>query len=60
MDSKEVLRRLKAQGFVKKSQKGSHIKLEKDSKTVIVPVHGTQDIPIGTLKNIEKQSGIKF
>ncbi len=60
MDSKEVLKRLMAQGFVKKSQKGSHVKLEKDNKTVIVPVHGKKDIPTGTLKNIEKQSGIKF
>ena len=60
MDSKEVLKRLMAQGFVKKYQKGSHIKLEKDNKTVIVPVHGKKDIPTGTLKNIEKQSGIKF
>ncbi|QNK85949.1 type II toxin-antitoxin system HicA family toxin [Aliarcobacter cryaerophilus] len=60
MDSKEVLRRLKAAGFVKKSQKGSHIKLEKDNKVVILPTHGSKDIPIGTLKRIEKQSGIIF
>ncbi len=60
MDSKEVLKRLMAEGFVKKSQNGSHIKLVNNDKTVIVPTHGKKDIPTGTLKNIEKQSGIKF
>lgn len=60
MDAKEVLRILKENGFELKSQKGSHKKLTKDDKTVIVPDHGKNEIPIGTLKNIERQSGIKF
>jgi len=60
MDAKEVLKILRESGFVKKSQKGSHIKLIKDDKIVIVPEHGKRDIPIGTIKSIEKQSGIKF
>jgi len=60
MDAKEVLKILKENGFIKKSQKGSHIKLTKDDKVVIVPSHGARDIPIGTLKNIQRQSGITF
>lgn len=60
MDAKEVLNVLKENGFSKKSQRGSHIKLIKDSKLVIVPDHGKKDIPIGTLKNIEKASGVKL
>ncbi|MCD6259243.1 MAG: type II toxin-antitoxin system HicA family toxin [Helicobacteraceae bacterium] len=60
MDAKEVLKILKANGFVKKSQKGSHIKLVKGDRMVIVPDHGKRDIPIGTLKNIEKSSEIKL
>lgn len=60
MDAKEVLKILKESGFIKKSQKGSHIKLVNEDKVVIVPDHGSKDIPIGTLKNIERQSGIKF
>ncbi len=60
MDAKEVLKILKQNGFELKSQRGSHKKLIKDEKTVIVPDHGKDEIPIGTLKNIEKQSGIKL
>lgn len=58
MDAKEVLKILKASGFEKVSQKGSHQKLTDGERTVIVPMHGAKDIPIGTLKNIEKQSGV--
>jgi predicted RNA binding protein YcfA (HicA-like mRNA interferase family) len=60
MDAKEVLKVLKENGFSKKSQRGSHIKLIKDDKLVVVPDHGKRDIPIGTLKNIEKSSGVKL
>lgn len=60
MNAKEVLRILKKNGFVEISQKGSHIKLSNNSKIVIVPMHGSKEIPIGTLKNISKQSGIDF
>ncbi len=57
--SKEVLRILKKQGFEIKRQSGTHIILRKENKTVVVPVHH-EIIPIGTLKSIEKQSGIDF
>jgi len=60
MDAKQVLKILKQSGFELKSQKGSHKKLIKDNIMVIVPDHGSKDIPKGTLKNIERQSGIKF
>ncbi len=60
MDAKHVLKILKHSGFELKSQKGSHKKLTKDNIMVIVPDHGSKDIPKGTLKNIERQSGIKF
>jgi len=60
MDAKEVIKILKSHGFIKKSQKGSHEKYFKDSKTVIIPVHGKKDLPIGTIKSIEMQSGLKL
>ncbi len=60
MDAKEVLKIIKHNGFELKSQKGSHKKLIKASKIVIVPDHGKKDIPEGTLKSIEKQSGVKL
>ena len=60
MDSKEVLKILKANGFEKVSQKGSHLKLTNGERITIVPIHGSKDIPVGTLKSIEKQSGVKL
>lgn len=60
MNSKEVIKILKKNGFLLKSQKGSHKKFTKESKTVIVADHGKDEIPMGTLKNIQRQSGIKF
>jgi len=60
MDSKEVLKILKANGFEKVSQKGSHLKLTNGERITIVPIHGSKDIPVGTLKSIEKQSGVNL
>ncbi|GBO52861.1 hypothetical protein APA_662 [Pseudanabaena sp. lw0831] len=44
------------------SQNGSHLKLFNPDtrRTVIVPVHSSKMIPIGTLKAIKKQAGINF
>ncbi len=41
---KHVIDLLKKNGFVLKSQKGSHIKFEKDGKIVIVPNHGSKGV----------------
>ncbi|MEK6899411.1 MAG: type II toxin-antitoxin system HicA family toxin [Nanoarchaeota archaeon] len=57
--SKEVVKILQKYGFEIKRQSGTHIILRKDNKTVVVPVHKVV-IPVGTLKSIEKQSGIDF
>ena len=57
--SKEVLRILQKQGFEIKRQSGTHIILRKENKTVVVPVH-REIMPAGTLKSIEKQSGVDF
>ncbi len=44
------------------SQEGSHIKMlnPETRRIAIVPYHQGKDLPIGTLKSIERQSGIKF
>jgi predicted RNA binding protein YcfA (HicA-like mRNA interferase family) len=34
--------------------------MKKDGKVAIVPVHGNKDLPRGTLKSIEKQTGEKI
>lgn len=59
MNSKELIKILKKAGFQEVSQKGSHLKMKKDTKILIVPEHGKKDIPIGTLKSIIKQAGLK-
>jgi predicted RNA binding protein YcfA (HicA-like mRNA interferase family) len=60
MRSRDVIAALEAGGWRKVAQKGSHIQLKHSTKPgrVTVP-HPERDIPLGTLKSIEKQSGIK-
>jgi predicted RNA binding protein YcfA (HicA-like mRNA interferase family) len=57
--SKDVLRALKADGWVEVRQKGSHIRLKHPTKPGSVTVaHPYKDVPIGTLRAIENQSGV--
>jgi len=60
MTAKEILKILKQNGFIIKSQSGSHIKITDGVKTTIVPNHGKKDIKIGTVKSIEKYTGVKL
>jgi predicted RNA binding protein YcfA (HicA-like mRNA interferase family) len=60
MNGKEIIKKLKAQGWEIKSINGSHYQMIKDGVKVTVPVHGTQDVKIKTLLSIEKQSGVKL
>ena len=57
--SEKVLKVLLSQGYLLKSQKGSHQKFSNGQRTVIVPA-GRKEIPIGTLKSISRQSGIDY
>ncbi|HEX4497384.1 MAG TPA: type II toxin-antitoxin system HicA family toxin [Thermoanaerobaculia bacterium] len=61
MDSREVLRRLEADGWFKVSQKGSHVQLKHATKPgrVTLP-HPKRNLPKGTLKSIERQAGLRF
>lgn len=54
-----VIDLLKKNGFVLKSQKGSHMKFVKGDKTVVVPNHGSKGVEKGTYYNILNQAGIK-
>lgn len=62
LTAKQVIKQLKAVGFLEASQSGSHLKLfnPETRRTTIVPIHSKKVIPIGTLKSIEKQADIKF
>ncbi len=61
MNSREVIKRLQADGWREVNQVGSHKQFKHPSKKgrVTVP-HPQRDIPIGTLKSIEKQAGLKL
>jgi len=62
MRSREVIAALERVGWVQVRQRGSHVQLRhlhKPGRLVTVP-HPNPDIPIGTLKSIEKQSGLKL
>ena len=55
----EVCRVLRRHAFTLIDQRGSHQKWRhEDGRQVIVPVHGSKPIPIGTLKNIVRGSGL--
>ncbi len=55
-DSRKIIKRLLADGFVLIASKGSHHKFRKGSATVIVP-HPKKDLPLGTARNIAKMAG---
>lgn len=59
--SKEIIRILLECGWVLRGIEGSHHHFKHPNNTGKVTVkHPQKDIPIKTLKNIERQSGIKF
>ncbi len=59
--SREVLAKLTADGWVEVGRKGSHVQLKHPTKPgrVTVP-HPVKDLPLGTLRSIEHQSGLKL
>jgi len=61
MDSREIIRALKQDGWYEVNQVSSHKQFKHPEKKgrVTVP-HPYKDIPEGTLKSIEKQAGIKL
>lgn len=60
MDGKEVVRILKQAGWQEAGQRGSHVKMKKSGQRTTVPVHGKKDLPVGTIKAIERQTGVKL
>lgn len=61
MNSRLIIKMLKKDGWIEVDQSGSHIQFRHPSKKgrVTVP-HPKKDLPIGTLKSIERQAGIKI
>ncbi len=61
MNSRDILASLMADGWYEVARVGSHVQLKHLTKPgrVTVP-HPKRDLPLGTLRSIEKQSGIKL
>jgi predicted RNA binding protein YcfA (HicA-like mRNA interferase family) len=61
VSSTEIVKALRTDGWVEVRVKGSHHHFAHPAKPGIVTVpHPKKDIPIGTLRSIEKQAGIKL
>ena len=56
-NSRKLLALLKAEGFEEVSSRGSHVKLRKGDRTVILP-HPKKDLPLGTVRSIYCQAGL--
>jgi len=60
MNGKQVISLLQKNGFKLLRVSGSHHILAAGSLRVTVPLHGATDLKLGTLKSIERQSGVKM
>ena len=61
MKIRDVLKRLRQDGWYEVRQRGSHriFKHPKKSGIVVVPGHPSDDVAIGTLKSIWKQAQLE-
>jgi predicted RNA binding protein YcfA (HicA-like mRNA interferase family) len=61
MKSGDIIAALKNDGWYEVATKGSHVQFKHPTKLgrVTVP-HPKRDIPVGTLKSVERQSGLKL
>lgn len=56
--ARELIRFLRANGYVEERQTGSHLILKHpDRKTLVVPVHRGKDLPKGLFLRILKDAG---
>ncbi|MDO4280802.1 MAG: type II toxin-antitoxin system HicA family toxin [Peptococcaceae bacterium] len=61
ISSRQILKMLKADGWVEMRVRGSHHQLRHPVKKGIVTVkHPIKDMPPKTVRSIERQSGLKF
>ena len=56
---KELVKQLKALGWVSTRKEGSHHILVRGTRTISVPVHGKKDLKKGTLEALRKQGRLK-
>ena len=59
--SREIVRRLEADGWIHVRTKGDHYQFKHPVKAGLVTVpHPKKDLPIGTLRSIYRQAGWKW
>ena len=59
--AKNIIKILEKEGWIEKRTRGSHhIFTKEGEKNIVVVSTSKRIIPVGTVKNIEKQAGIKF
>lgn len=61
LSSREIIRKLAADGWVEVAQKGSHKQFRHPTRPgrTTVP-HPKKELPVGTIRAIERQSGVKL
>jgi len=60
MNGKQVIKKLNQHGWQELRIRGSHHQLAKGDLRTTVPVHGKQDLGIGIIKKIERDTGVKL
>ncbi|NLM17019.1 MAG: addiction module toxin, HicA family [Candidatus Riflebacteria bacterium] len=61
MRAKEIIKILLKNGWTLKAVSGSHRRYVKEGfPPVTVPFHGSKDLKIGTVKSIERSTGLKL
>ncbi|WP_274627121.1 type II toxin-antitoxin system HicA family toxin [Arvimicrobium flavum] len=56
-NSRDIIQRLKAGGFVLVSVRGSHHKFRDATGRIVIVTHPRKDIPAGTAASIYRQAG---
>ena len=57
-DGRDIIRRLRQDGFEEKSTRGSHHKfVHPVSRRIVIVPHPRKDIPLGTVRSIYKDAG---
>ena len=60
LSGKKIIKLLLERGWKIESQRGSHVKMIKEAKMTVVPMHGNHDLGKGLIRSIEKQTGEKL
>jgi len=62
MKVREIINRIEAVGWAKVKSRGGHRQFKHPTRPGRVTISGGlgDDMPIGTLKNVEKQSGVRL